>query len=624
MAFLELTGSRSASATSVAVEDFNLAAERGEFVSFLGPSGCGKTTTLRMIAGLRAARRRARSSSTARDITDRPPNRRNVGMVFQSYALFPNMTVARQHRLRAEGPASGRSDKIKQAGRRAARADPPARQGRPLPVPALRRPAAARRAGPGPRHRAPGPAPRRAAVRARRQDPGRPAPGDPRDPAPARDHDRLRHPRPGGGAVAVRPGRGDERGPDRADRHARPRSTTSRRRRSWPRSSGTLNLLAAKVVDAGDGPAVASPARKSAPPGRSPRRATGATVTLALRPESIELGRGRRRQPAARAPSRTSASSARSSGSATRLGDSGDDRLARHVQRPEPDARPRSTSSSTVLVPAGGRLVLGAGRRPRSTSSPASDAEALLQLAGSSPLDLDGIDLVVFDKDGTLIDFHAMWGGWALRARARLDGATRRPVARRRVRGDRLRPDDRARRGRRRRWRSRRWPRSRSSSPRSCAAGARASPRPGGPSRRPGSCPTRWRPGRAAGRPRRAVRTAPGRAAGGSRSRRPTTARRPTRPCARSASATSRGAGLRRRRRRGEARPATPLRGLSRASRRSRPSVAIVGDTPADLAMARAAGRRAGRRRRAAGSASAADLEAVADVVLDSVAELRA
>jgi phosphoglycolate phosphatase len=49
-------------------------------------------------------------------------------------------------------------------------------------------------------------------------------------------------------------------------------------------------------------------------------------------------------------------------------------------------------------------------------------------VAGFSPL-LDGIELVVFDKDGTLIDFHAMWGGWALELGRRLDGATRRPVA---------------------------------------------------------------------------------------------------------------------------------------------------------------------------------------------------
>ena len=88
------------------------------------------------------------------------------------------------------------------------------------PVPAVGRPAAARRPGPGARDRAPGPAPRRAAVGPRREDPGRPAQGDPGDPAPARDHDGLRDPRPGGGALAVRPGRGHERGPDRADRHA--------------------------------------------------------------------------------------------------------------------------------------------------------------------------------------------------------------------------------------------------------------------------------------------------------------------------------------------------------------------------------------------------------------------
>jgi putative spermidine/putrescine transport system ATP-binding protein len=93
MAFLELTGLQKHFGGAAAVEDFNLAAERGEFVSFLGPSGCGKTTTLRMIAGFERP-----TSGTIRidgaDITDKPPNRRNAGMVFQSYALFPNMNVA--------------------------------------------------------------------------------------------------------------------------------------------------------------------------------------------------------------------------------------------------------------------------------------------------------------------------------------------------------------------------------------------------------------------------------------------------------------------------------------------------------------------------------------------------
>ena len=75
------------------MEDFSLAAERGEFVSFLGPSGCGKTTTLRMIAGFERPTGGSLSINDV-DMTHRPPNQRNVGMVFQSYALFPNMTIA--------------------------------------------------------------------------------------------------------------------------------------------------------------------------------------------------------------------------------------------------------------------------------------------------------------------------------------------------------------------------------------------------------------------------------------------------------------------------------------------------------------------------------------------------
>jgi putative spermidine/putrescine transport system ATP-binding protein len=93
MTYLTLTGVQKRFGEFAAVQDFNLSAAQGEFVSFLGPSGCGKTTTLRMIAGFEQP-----TSGTitidGRDITRVPPNRRNVGMVFQSYALFPNMTVA--------------------------------------------------------------------------------------------------------------------------------------------------------------------------------------------------------------------------------------------------------------------------------------------------------------------------------------------------------------------------------------------------------------------------------------------------------------------------------------------------------------------------------------------------
>jgi len=94
MGFLDLTDVRKEfTGGTVAVEDFNLQAEKGEFVSFLGPSGCGKTTTLRMIAGFERPTSGTITIQGA-DVTDRAPNQRNVGMVFQSYALFPNMTVA--------------------------------------------------------------------------------------------------------------------------------------------------------------------------------------------------------------------------------------------------------------------------------------------------------------------------------------------------------------------------------------------------------------------------------------------------------------------------------------------------------------------------------------------------
>ncbi|MFN0304821.1 MAG: ABC transporter ATP-binding protein [Burkholderiales bacterium] len=77
----------------VAVDDVSLAVARGEFIALLGPSGCGKTTTLRMIAGLEQASKgiiRIRGA----DVTALPTYRRDIGMVFQSLALFPHMTVA--------------------------------------------------------------------------------------------------------------------------------------------------------------------------------------------------------------------------------------------------------------------------------------------------------------------------------------------------------------------------------------------------------------------------------------------------------------------------------------------------------------------------------------------------
>jgi putative spermidine/putrescine transport system ATP-binding protein len=93
MSYLVLKDIQKRFGDAVAVSDFNLSAERGEFVSFLGPSGCGKTTTLRMIAGFEQPTV-GTITINDEDVTYKPPNKRNVGMVFQSYALFPNMTVA--------------------------------------------------------------------------------------------------------------------------------------------------------------------------------------------------------------------------------------------------------------------------------------------------------------------------------------------------------------------------------------------------------------------------------------------------------------------------------------------------------------------------------------------------
>ncbi|OCW55651.1 ABC transporter ATP-binding protein [Hoeflea olei] len=75
------------------VRDADIAVGRGEFVSFLGPSGCGKTTILRMVAGFETPSTGS-ISIDGRDITYLKPSQRNIGMVFQSYALFPNLTVA--------------------------------------------------------------------------------------------------------------------------------------------------------------------------------------------------------------------------------------------------------------------------------------------------------------------------------------------------------------------------------------------------------------------------------------------------------------------------------------------------------------------------------------------------
>ncbi len=92
MSFLRLEGLTKHFGDFVAVEDVNLDVEQGEFVSLLGPSGCGKTTTLQMIAGF-VTPTSGKIFINGKDITGLKPNKRNLGIVFQSYALFHHMTI---------------------------------------------------------------------------------------------------------------------------------------------------------------------------------------------------------------------------------------------------------------------------------------------------------------------------------------------------------------------------------------------------------------------------------------------------------------------------------------------------------------------------------------------------
>ena len=93
MARLELNQLSKHFGSTVAVRDVSLDVGNGEFVVLLGPSGCGKTTTLRMIAGF-VAPTAGIVRLAGQDVTALPPWKRNAGMVFQSYALFPHLTVA--------------------------------------------------------------------------------------------------------------------------------------------------------------------------------------------------------------------------------------------------------------------------------------------------------------------------------------------------------------------------------------------------------------------------------------------------------------------------------------------------------------------------------------------------
>jgi putative spermidine/putrescine transport system ATP-binding protein len=98
----------------VALAGVDLDIRTGEFVSFLGPSGCGKTTALRLVAGFD----RPTSGQIlidGKDITGVPPNKRDIGMVFQAYSLFPNMTAVRNVEFGLRVRKQGHEDRRRRA-----------------------------------------------------------------------------------------------------------------------------------------------------------------------------------------------------------------------------------------------------------------------------------------------------------------------------------------------------------------------------------------------------------------------------------------------------------------------------------------------------------------------------
>ena len=168
-----------------ALDAISFSAEPGSFVVLLGPSGCGKSTTLRLIAGLGHAHRRDASRSATATSPRLPPAQRGIAMVFQSYALFPHLSVAENivFGLKVRKVAAGERDARLEARRRSAG---PRAAARAQALAALRRPAAARRARPRDRRRGARLPDGRAAVQPRRPAARRDAPRDPRAAAAAR------------------------------------------------------------------------------------------------------------------------------------------------------------------------------------------------------------------------------------------------------------------------------------------------------------------------------------------------------------------------------------------------------------------------------------------------------
>jgi len=106
---LRVRGLTKSFADTAAVKGFELDVAGGEFISLLGPSGCGKTTTLNCVAGLLDPDEGS-IELDGKDVTGRPPEQRGFGMVFQNYALFPHLTIARNVSFGLEVRGASRGD----------------------------------------------------------------------------------------------------------------------------------------------------------------------------------------------------------------------------------------------------------------------------------------------------------------------------------------------------------------------------------------------------------------------------------------------------------------------------------------------------------------------------------
>src|SRR6478752_10592888 len=93
MSYLQLQNLHRDFGTVKALNGINIGLGEGEFLSLLGPSGCGKTTALRLVAGFDRPDQ-GRIVVDGKDVTRVAPNKRDMGMVFQAYSLFPNMTAS--------------------------------------------------------------------------------------------------------------------------------------------------------------------------------------------------------------------------------------------------------------------------------------------------------------------------------------------------------------------------------------------------------------------------------------------------------------------------------------------------------------------------------------------------